>query len=308
MTARRYRLLSATALAAAALVVPTASVQAQLAKPDGDRRVIEVVAEDYAFDAPATIPSGWATIRFRNVGQEPHMIFLTRLPEGKTMEEYETDLSAQFSRAWHAVRDEGLAEDKALEMLFESLPDWFGEVQFVGGPGLTAPGHASEVTMQLEPGDYVLECYAKTEDGKIHYMEGMIRPLEVTGTRSAGVPPRADLRITLSNGGMEIAGDLAPGRRTVAVQVAENPEQGFGHSVHLARLSPGAEVGKVVSWMNWFDLHGLRTPAPAEFVGGLHPMPTGRTAYLTVDLEPGRYLAVSEATGAQGVLKEFVVR
>lgn len=135
MTARRCCLLIVTALAAAALFAPTASIQAQLAKPDGDRPVVEVVAEDYAFDAPATIPSGWATIRFRNVGQEPHMIFLTRLPEGKTIEEYETDLSAQFSRAPHAVRDEGLAEDKALETLFGSLPDWFGQVQFVGGPG-----------------------------------------------------------------------------------------------------------------------------------------------------------------------------
>lgn len=311
MMTRYFRFASAAAFALIALMPFQTAIRAQAlheAQPSSSPRVVEVLGVDYAFDAPASIPSGWTTIRFRNGGQEPHMIFLSRLPEGKTIDDYQRELSAPFSRAWNAVRDEGVAQDKALEMLFGSLPDWFPQVQFAGGPGLAAPGHASEVTMELEPGNYVLECYAKTEDGKIHYMEGMIRPMVVTETRSDGAPPRADIRITLSNDGMEIGGDLTPGRHTVAVHVAENPEQGFGHSVHLARLNPGAKVDEVVKWMNWFDLRGLRTPAPAEFVGGLHPMATGKTAYFTVDLEPGRYLAVSEATGAQGVLEEFTVR
>jgi hypothetical protein len=83
---------------------------------------------------------------------------------------------------------------------------------------------------------------------------------------------------------------------------------GFGHSVHVARLAPGMDVQEVVAWLNWLALDGYRAPAPAQFVGGLHPMPTGRTAYLTLDLEPGRYLFVSEATGAQGVRTEVTVR
>ncbi len=310
MTAVSRTLSTAATLVAATLAASPTPLRAQTpaVATSPSPLVVEVVAEDYAFDAPAAIPSGWTTIRFRNAGQESHMILLTRLPEGKTIEDYERDLSSLFSRAWEAVRDDGVAQDQALGMIFGSLPEWFPQVQFVGGPGLAAPGRASEVTMELEPGNYVLECYMKTEDGKIHYMEGMIRPLVVTEARSDAAPPSADIRITLSNTGLEIGGNLTPGRRTVAVHAAENPEQGFGHSVHLARLNPGVEVDDVVRWMNWFDLRGLRTPAPAEFVGGLHPLPTGKTAYFAVNLEPGRYLAVSEATGAQGVLKEFAVQ
>ncbi len=301
--------LAVATVAAVGLAAPLHG-QAPLpdAEPSSSPRVVEVVAEDYAFDAPDAIPSGWTTIRFRNQGQEPHMVFLTRLPEGKTIEDYETELSASFSRAWDARLSGKADQEEALAMVFGSLPEWFPDALFVGGPGLVAPGRSSQVTMELEPGNYVLECYMKTEEGKIHYMDGMVRPLTVTETRAGGTPPEADIRITLSNSGMTVQGDLTPGRHTVAVHAAENPEQGFGHSVHLAKLGPGAKAEDVVRWMNWFDLQGLRAPAPAEFVAGLHPLPTGKTAYFTVDLEPGRYLAVSEATGAQGVLKEFTVR
>jgi hypothetical protein len=283
--------------------VPAATVGAA-AVPN----VVEVTAVDYAFRAPDLIPGGRTTIRFRNSGEEEHMVLLSRLPPGKTIDDYTTDLSMQFNRAWEAVRDRGIPEGEALEMLFGSLPEWFPQVQFVGGPGIAAPGVVSDVTMDLEPGNYVLECYIKTPDGRVHYMEGMMHPLVVGEEAPAAPLPAPDIRVTLSNAGMTVAGDLTTGRRTVAVHVAENPEVGFGHSVHVARLHPATDVQEVVGWMNWFALNGLRAPAPAHFSGGLHPMQTGDTGYFTVDLTPGRYLWVSEATGAQGVWQEVVIR
>jgi len=38
------------------------------------------------------------------------------------------------------------------------------------------------------------------------------------------------------------------------------------------------------------------TLEPAPFVGGMHMLSEGRTVCFTVDLEPGRYLFVSEYT------------
>lgn len=314
MIARRTS-LALVPMLLAACAAPPAPVPAPLAAPAAAPaamapapHVVEVTAEDYAFSAPAAIPSGWTTIRFANAGEEPHMVLVSRLPEGKTVDDYEAEMSVPFSEAWYSVRDGRATADEALATLFGALPEWFPLVQFVGGPGLVAPGRASEVTMNLAPGDYVLECYVKTEAGEIHYMDGMVRPITVLDTPSGALPPAADVRITLSNAGMAVDGDLTRGRRTIAVHAAQNPEVGFGHSLHLARLEPGTDVAEVVRWMNWFELDGLRHPAPARFVGGVHPMPTGHTAYFTADLEPGRYLAVSEATGAQGVLREFTVR
>ncbi|MEQ9316078.1 MAG: hypothetical protein RLN72_09500, partial [Henriciella sp.] len=44
---------------------------------------------------------------------------------------------------------------------------------------------------------------------------------------------------------------------------------------------------------------GQATPAPAHFVGGIHDMPEGSTAYFTVELEPGEYGIVAEVPDAQ---------
>lgn len=316
MSIRRLHPALAAALAAAALAFVHSPAAAQetspaataAARPAPDMNLLEISAEDYAFQAPSEIASGWTTIRFSNEGEEHHFVFLSRLPEGKNIHQYETELSAKFNDVWYAIRDDGLGMEDAMGMLGESLPEWFGALEFPGGPGLIAPGLTSETTLNLEPGNYVMECYMKTEDGEFHYMEGMVRPLVVTENRSDGTAPEADIRVTLSNFEMGVEGDLTPGTHTVAVHVAENPEEGFGHSAHLARLDSEAAVNRVVEWMNAFALNGLRAPAPVQFIGGMHGMPAGDTGYTTVTLEPGSYLWISEATAHQGVFKEFTVQ
>jgi hypothetical protein len=315
MTGRNLFCIAAVIIAVAGLALAdTAALGAQTTSSFEHIRartptasVVDIIAEDYALSAPDEIRSGWTTFRFRNEGQEPHFVLVSRLPEGITIDDYQTDLSAEFVRAWYAVRDGELDQEQALARLFGSLPEWFGGLEFLGGPGLTGPGLASETTLNLGPGNYVLECYMKTEEGEFHYSEGMIRPIRVTETRSAAGPPDADIRITLSNFELDIQGDLTPGRRVFEVHIAENPEQGFGHNVHVARMSPATEASDVVQWMNAFDVNGFSSPGPVTFIGGAQIMPAGHTAYVTIDLEPGRYLFVSEYTGYMGVLKEVTV-
>lgn len=308
--AARCALVRAAAIAAAApfLFMPgRALAQSTSMTNESAASAIEITATDYAFRAPDEAPSGWVTIEFTNDGAEPHFVFMSRLPEGRTVDDYETQLSPVFAKAWESVRA-GASVDDALAALFASLPSWYPELQMIGGPGLAAPGRTTRTTLRLQPGNYVIECYVKTEDGKIHYMEGMVRPITITGQSSAAKPPAPDLTVTLSNNRMDFDGELAAGRRTIAVHTRENPEQGFGHSAHLARLDADTSVDDVVAWMNWFAINGMAAPAPAEFIGGVHFMPVGETAYMTVDLVPGRYLLVSESTAHLGVLKEFTVR
>lgn len=296
------------ALAAALLLFlpPATSAQAAAAQAE-DAAVVEITATDYAFRAPDTAPSGWTTLRFTNEGEEPHFVFMSRLPEGITIEDYERDLHGVFAEAWYSVRDARATQDEALATLFGSMPEWSANLAMIGGPGLASPGETTQTTLRLEPGNYAIECYVKTAEGEIHYMEGMVRPLVVTAEESGATPPAPDIRLTLSNSGMELEGDLTPGRRTFAVHVAENPEVGYGHSAHLARLDPDTDLDDVISWMDWFDLAGMAPPAPARFLGGVHFMPEGDTAYFTADLEPGRYVLLSEFTLHMDVLKEFTI-
>src|SRR5690606_27578434 len=136
---------------------------------------------------------GWTTIRFRNEGEEPHFILLSKLPEGMTLADYEREVATPFAGAWYAMRDEGASAEEALGMIGEALPPWFGQIEFRGGPGYLSPGRTTEITLDLPPGPYVLECYMKTEAGEVHMMDGMLRPMTVTADPSTIQPPAADL-------------------------------------------------------------------------------------------------------------------
>lgn len=307
MTRPATLLLSLPLAATIMVAFPLSAPAQQSAEPASTAAVVEITATDYAFSAPDAIPSGWTTVRFTNDGEEPHFVFITRLPEGVTIDQYEVDLQGAFSQAWYMVRDEGATPDEAMAAIMGQMPDWAADAQMIGGPGLTAAGRTTETTLRLEPGTYALECYVKTAEGEIHYMEGMVRPILVTEERTANTPPEADIRVTLSNDGMDIEGDLSAGRKTFAVHIAENPEVGYGHSAHLARLDAGTELDDVIAWMDWFDPAGLSPPAPAEFLGGVHFMPEGETAYFTAELTPGRYALLSEYTLHMDVLQEFTI-
>ena len=296
------------AIGAVLATLPATSAQAQESAAAEDMAVIE--AEDYAFDAPDEIPSGWTNIQFENTGEEPHVLLLTRMPEGRGLEDLELELSPHFIEAWEQVRAGQVGPDEALALIGEGAPEWSADLQYLGGVGIIPEGEAGEVALDLEPGTYVIECYMKTEDGDFHSTEGMIRELEVTEEDSGLAPPEADASLTLTNAGIEVEGDLTAGRRTVAVTAAEWPDFMFGHNLHLAHEPPlDTEKDEILDWLNFMGIEGLIPPAPLEFHGGMNILPPGETGYFTVDLEPGRYMLVSETApwGWEDLVREISV-
>ncbi len=275
--------------------------------PPAGAFVAEYTARDYAFVGPAELPSGWVTIRMANAGLEHHFVFLTLLPEGKTMEDYVSDVGMPFDSVWHQLRSGAVDKAGAGAMLGELLPEWYASAVSMGGPGLVAPGRTGRATMRLAPGDYVMECYVKTPDGEFHVNLGMAIPVTVTDEDSGAAEPEADLDITLTNYEIAIEGTPAAGEQTVAVHFQEHPEYGLGNDVHVVRLEDDTDMDEVIAWMDWMNIEGLRAPSPAEFVGGTHEMPIGYTAYFTVDLEPGRYAWIAESGAARGMVEEFTV-
>lgn len=268
--------------------------------------VVQVTARDYAFDSPDQIPSGWTTFRLANEGKEHHFLLLQRLPEGKTLEEYKEEIAQPFDSVWHEL-ERGLGKADAGALLGQLLPEWWGSVRQMGGPGFVAPGGIAETTVKLEPGTYIMECYVKTADGKFHSMLGMTRELTVTAEASGASPPEADLEIELSNFEMAFDGDAMAGPQTVAVHFQEHPEYALGNDVHVVRLANDTGLDEVISWMDWMNVDGLREPAPAAFLGGAHEMPVGHTTYFTVNLTPGRYAWIAESAADKGMVKEFTI-
>lgn len=276
--------------------------------------VVNIVARGLTFEAPDSIPSGWSTFRFTNESEMIHFAILERLPEGITIQDQQEQVAPVFQEGMRLL-DAGQA-DSALAA-FGTLPEWFGRVVLAGGPGLTSPGQTSQATVFLEPGTYLIECYVKTA-GVFHSYNpnppayGMVRQFTVTSTASGEPEPSASIHITLSSErGIEVAGEPQIGLQTVAVHFEDQKvhENFVGHDLQLVRLSAGTDLPVLAAWMDWTRPGGLQTPAPAQFLGGVNEMPTGATAYVTVDLMPGRYAWISEVPNPdqKGMLVEFAV-
>ena len=276
--------------------------------------VVDVIARGLTLMAPDEIPSGWTTFRFNNESPMIHFVLVERVPDGQGIESQQAQVAPVFQAGLDLL---GAGEVDAALARFGDLPAWFGEIVFLGGPGLTSPGRTSQATVYLEPGTYLLECYVKT-GGIFHSYNpdpssyGMVHEFTVTDETSEAVEPSATIQIEISTaGGIVVEGELVPGEHTVAVHFVDQTvhENFVGHDIHLVRVAGDLDLGELERWMDWTQAMGLQSPAPAEFLGGTNEMPAGTTSYFTVVLEPGNYAWVSEVPGSaeKGMLKPFSV-
>ncbi len=276
--------------------------------------LVELRAVGLEFEGPDEAPSGWTTIRLINDSQMEHFAVFARYPEGRGVDDHQNLVAPNFQEGMDLL-NEGLV-DSAMAA-FGRLPDWYGEVVFFGGPGLVSPGRTTQVTVDLQPGTYVVECYVKT-GGIFHSYNpvegeyGMVHEITVLDEANGRPAPDADIEMTISStDGTSVDDEVTAGRHTVAVQFADQaPHENFvGHDVHLVRLYPDQDMSELTTWMDWTQAAGLETPAPAEFIGGTNEMPAGTTANVTVDLEPGRYAWIAEVPNAaeKGMLRTFEV-
>ena len=204
------------------------------------------------------------------------------------------------------VEDKG-DRTRAFEVLGKMIPPWFGEVRAMGGPGFIEPGGLAIAVSKLPPGNYVVECYIKADDGRFHVELGMLNALVVTADDNGASEPIADARVTLSNGKVEVAGVISRGRQVVAVDFNEHPEAGLGNDVHLVKLEKDGDLDAVIRWVDWMNLDGLTHKTPARFLGGTEEMPIGHTAYMVLDFKPGEYAWIAESGAARGMIRRFRV-
>lgn len=283
--------------------------------PSPSSGVVNVTIETMDFQMPDSIPSGWTTFRTENRSAMTHFGVLERMPEGYGLREQQDQVAPVFQEGLDLI----VAGDMDSAMAkFGELPEWFGRIVFLGGPGLMAAGTVSETTVYLEPGVYLLECYVKT-DGTFHSynpnpaMDGMIAQFTVTDELSGAPEPVPNLKISIgSEIGMNVVGEPSVGLQTVAVHFDDQVvhEHFLGHDVHLVRLTPETDLEELVAWMNWSLPEGLQTPAPARFLGGVNELPAGQTGYFKATLEKGDYAFIAEVPAAdqKGMFHQFTVR
>lgn len=219
---------------------------------------VTVIAREYSFDAPRTVPAGYVKLRMLNRGREPHHTQLLKLAPGKTFADFQ-----------QAMQSEG------------PPPSW---VTLVGGPGAADPGGEANATTYMPAGEYVMLCFVPAPDKKPHVMHGMARPLTVTARkRVTGSAPRPDASIRLVDYGFDMKLPVRAGRRTFEVWTdAAQP-----HEVILVRLNPGVTAAQFLSFVE-----NPSGPPPGSFAGGVSGLSSRERAYFTANLRRGTYTLV----------------
>lgn len=286
----------------------------QMAEEGAPQNVVDLTIDGLSFVGPHEIGSGWVTVRIHNDSGMTHFGLVERLPDGKTERDLSVEIIDRFQAALTATL-EGDVETAAA--ISQEVPAWIGEIVFLGGPGATGDEQVSEATMYLEPGTYSIECYVKTNGMQHNYnpdpdKPGMVHELTVTETPGGMSEPEANVTLEIRNSGYTIAeGQFVAGHNSVRVRFVEQRlyNNFVGHDAHFFRIDPDTDVEAAAQWIDFFPVDGQQSPAPAHFVGGIHDMPQGSTAYFGVELEPGDYGIVAEVPNAkeQGLFTRFSV-
>ncbi|MBV9355080.1 MAG: hypothetical protein JO023_06080 [Chloroflexi bacterium] len=221
-------------------------------------QTVEIDATDYAFNAPETLPAGLTTIRLVNHGQEPHHGQLLRLNDGVTFEQFTATLQQEGEGALRLTSGEG-------------------------GPGAVDPHGSSEVTVDLKPGTYALVCFIAGPDGVPHLMKGMLKPIQVTQLGTPAQAPIVAGTFMMKDFSFDMPSVLPVGAATYKV-VNHGPQM---HELNIVKLHAGKTAEDALAWEK-----APGGPPPFDLAGGINAFSADGSGYMTLDLQPGTYLAV----------------
>jgi hypothetical protein len=138
----------------AAAQVSAATAAQQAAAPAEQNVMINVVARDYAFDAPVAVNAGLITFHLKNEGVDVHHLVVIQLANGHSIKEF-----------FDAMRDKGVA------------PAW---TKTLGATPTIGKNGEAYVSVRLDAGRYILACLIPASDGRSHVAKGMYQLINVT--------------------------------------------------------------------------------------------------------------------------------
>ena len=217
--------------------------------------VVNVVAREYQYEMPDTLPAGPTLFHFTDDGTQLHHMTIVKFDQGKTL--------ADFT---------ALPPDAP-------PPAW---AVFMGGPNTPMPhGGEDEDVLDLTPGNYAVICVIPGPDGKPHFLHGMVKALTVTAATQPRAMPASDLTLTLTNYAFAFSAPPTPGKH--AIRIVNHGTQ--PHEAVLVRLQAGKTGSDMAKWVS----SGMQGPPPGSPIAGISPMAPGKENTLLVNLSPGDY-------------------
>jgi hypothetical protein len=232
----------------------------------GSGQVLAIDATEYAFKTLGSVPGGVTTVQLRNIGKEKHEAQFIKLNPGVTLDQVIA-----------ALQQEG------------PPPNIF---TFEGGPGEVVPNRTAEVMLNLTQGQYALLCFISAPDGQPHAAKGMVLPLTVNAASGSVTLPagKGTLNLGAANG-FDLPATLPAGKSMYRVtnQDTANPR---------ALLCGGIPADKTIDDVNK-ALADPNAPEPDWFspIGGMDGLSPNGSGVVTLDLSPGKYVAIDIAYG-----------
>ena len=240
---------------------------------------LAIVASEYGFHMPDSIPAGLVHITLRNAGKDMHEAQLVHF----------TDTIGTAAAYVDSIR---------------AHVDFPSNAEDIGGAALTLPADSSGVWLRLTPGRYAVVCWK--ED---HLSRGMAHDLRVVESHGdATDAPVASHQLTLVNFAFILDTPFVRGRSILHVRnTGTEPHEG-----DIIKLSSTAGFREYLAWLEG-DEHGLPPTTPVGGFGDLYP---GKEAWTDLHLTPGRYLILCGVRAkadhnphyTHGMFKEFTIR
>jgi len=218
-----------------------------------------IVAHDFNYEMPATVPSGYVDVTLKNEGKSEHQAQIVRLGS-MSLADFEK-VSAQTDIV--AVK-----------------PD----TVFVGGPNDSMPGQSVTATLKLDPGTYAVLCYIPGADGKPHVTKGMLTEFVAKPDPSSiDTAPTAASTIVLRDFSYTLpTGFTGNGLVDIANRGSEV------HELNLFKMAPGVTLQQAEQAL--VSPTPLPGPARVTAVSGVVGLSPTQHAWLDLHLTPGRYL------------------
>jgi hypothetical protein len=195
---------------------------------------LSVTAGEYAYVLKGKPQPGWLEIQFKNGGVEDHMMVMFPLKSGVTEKQIKTAVAAN--------------DDAAFGKLSTGDP-------VSGTPGVLGPNTSTATITSVKAGHYALLCFVAAPDGTLHVAHGMIKVLDIKGSKSSYKPPQDGVvDVTLTDSAITVPPSPAPQHVTVKVtNDGSNP-----HSFQLVKLNTGQTIDTAVTYFNALLNNGHR--------------------------------------------------
>lgn len=241
-----------------------------------------------------TLLAGWNHLLYENKSSMTHFLLFNKVPDHIGVKVYADELTKPFQEVMDAIA--------ANQEPPNNFPAWLGDMVNMGGVGLTSAGQTSESYINLIPGNYIVECYIKS-NGIFHSSVGMLKQIKVLGN-SKQSEPSSQVTINIGADGLSIEGKLPQQGGTINFKVSYGESKLYENftrpDVHLVKVTEGANLNALESYMDWTTEKGMDATSPVVFIGGVQEMPEGSIAYFSQHLSSGKYILIGEVPDPKG--------